>query len=108
MAYAALIAASIRPPSRWDSSTDPPTPIFDPPLTAAEQTTLTDIRTMLRFGVTLTLAEWQSIKAAAIEARTFRQRSGQTWNGLTTAQREADELQWLRDLTDILAVIIRS
>lgn len=38
---------------------------FIPPLTSAEQATFDDLQTMARFGVTMTLVEWQKIKPDA-------------------------------------------
>ena len=64
---ARLIAEHIRPPATWTSDTGAGTAsyTFDPPLSPAEQATLDDLVTMARFGVTLTLAEWQSVKPDA-------------------------------------------
>lgn len=44
---------------------------FTPPLSAAEQTTFDDLQTMARFGVSLSLTEWQSIKSDAAGLRTY-------------------------------------
>ena len=46
---------------------------FNPPLTAAEQTTLADIMTMEKFGITtnISLAEFQAIKSDLATARAF-------------------------------------
>jgi len=44
---------------------------FVPPLTTAEQATFDDLAVMVRFGVTLTLAEWQGIKADAAGLKAY-------------------------------------
>ncbi len=44
---------------------------FDPPLTAAEQVIFDDLKTMAKFGVSMTLAEWQSIKADAAGLKSY-------------------------------------
>jgi hypothetical protein len=44
---------------------------FEPPLTTAEQATFDDLTTMAKFGVTLTLAEWQSIKGDAANLKAY-------------------------------------
>ncbi len=44
---------------------------FTPPLTTAEQATFADLQTMANFGVTLTLTEWQAIKADAVGLKTY-------------------------------------
>lgn len=60
----------LRQPSITTDAAGTSTWTFDPPLTTAEQTTFADLTTMARFGVTLTLAEWQTIKpdAAGLKA----------------------------------------
>ena len=60
----------LRRPTSFDTSTDPPTPVWSPALTSAEQAVYADLQTMTRFGVALTLAEWQAIKpdAAGLKA----------------------------------------
>jgi len=64
MAAADFIAANLRPVHDWDWTTDPPTPLFDPPLTAAERDVLLDLRAIFALGVqTLTLAEYRARKA---------------------------------------------
>jgi hypothetical protein len=44
--------------------------VFNPPLTVAEQAIFADLQLMNKFGVDMTLAEWQSIKpdAAGLKA----------------------------------------
>jgi hypothetical protein len=44
---------------------------FVPALSPAEQVIFDDLSLMVRFGVTLTLAEWQSIKADAANLKTY-------------------------------------
>jgi hypothetical protein len=44
---------------------------FVPPLTAPEQAILDDLQLMAKFGVTMTLAEWQSIKADAAALKAY-------------------------------------
>jgi hypothetical protein len=46
-------------------------PLFDPPLSPAETETLADLRQMQRHRVSITLAEWQSIKADAAGLRAY-------------------------------------
>jgi hypothetical protein len=45
--------------------------VWVPDLTAAEQVILDDLTTMARFGVTMTLAEWQGIKADAAGLKSY-------------------------------------
>lgn len=54
-----------------DGGTGTPIFTFVPPLNPAEQVTLDDLATMARFGVTLTLAEWQGIKADAAGLKAY-------------------------------------
>ena len=83
---------------------------WTPDLSAAETTTFNDIVTMAQFGLaaSISVTEFQAIKPQLAEIRTFRQRTLATWNGLTAAQREADEISYLNDLTDILRALLRS
>lgn len=102
----------LRPPDHLDASGNP---VWVPPLTAAEQATLTDLQAMARFGITtsMTPAEYQAIKGNLAELRpgsalenaltTLRTRTDAQWNALTAAQRQAEQLAWLRDLTDAVA-----
>jgi hypothetical protein len=103
-----LCAAYLRPVTGWDGATG--AWIFDPPLTTAEQAVLSDLQTMARFGITadLTLAEFQAIKPQLAELRTFRTRTLAAWQALTATQREADEIGYLNDLTDVLRALLRS
>jgi hypothetical protein len=60
----------LRAPTAWSAdATSGVVLTFTPDLTAGETTTLatfmSDISTMAKFGVTLTLAEWQSVKPDA-------------------------------------------
>lgn len=75
------------------------TPVFVPPLTTAEQATLADLQTMARFGVTLTLAEWQSIKTDAASLKTY--------NGIASPTL-AQTVAATKAQNRILATIIRS
>lgn len=65
----ALCSTYLRPPDRWDDGLG--ALVWEPPLTTAEQATFGDLQLMARFGVTLTLAEWQSIKADAAGLRNY-------------------------------------
>lgn len=102
-----LCAAYLRPIAEWQDLADGPTPVFVPPLTAPEQAVLADLVRMARFGVDMTLAEWQSIKAAAAEIRTFRTRTAAEWSALTAAQRDNALIQWCADITDVLRALLR-
>lgn len=64
-----LIWRELRPFDQWVDGQ----PVFDPPLTAAEQATLADLRAMARFGIdaNLTLAEFQAMKADLALGRAF-------------------------------------
>lgn len=108
----ALCRTYLRPPDGYatDDTTGDPTLDFSPALSAGEQSTYNDLLVMARFGIeaSLTLAEFQAIKSQLAEIRSFRQRSLATWNGLTAAQREADEIAYLNDLTDVLRALLRS
>ena len=56
----------LRPPSGITGGPDDAVGFeFIPPLSTAEQAIFADLQTMARFGVTLTLAEWQAIKEDA-------------------------------------------
>lgn len=83
--------------------------VFTPELSAAEQATYDDLVRFAKFGIstTLTLAEFQALKPQLAEIRSFRTRTAAQWNALTTAQREADEVQFLNDLTDVLRALLR-
>lgn len=64
MAFASMLALYLRAPSSWDSTTQPPTPIFTPPLTTAEQATfdrIVNVAKSLVPGITPT--EWQAIQS---------------------------------------------
>jgi hypothetical protein len=67
--------ASVRPPATFTWGPEGVVLTFTPDLTAAEATKLSDfmadIATMAHFGVTLTLAEWQAIKADAAGLRAY-------------------------------------
>lgn len=63
-----LASAAIRPCTiDWDQLAL----VFTPDLSTAEQGTLADIAVMVKFGVEMTLAEWQSIKADAAGLKTY-------------------------------------
>ena len=82
---------------------------FNPPLTTAEQATFNDIILFAKLALDsdLSLAEFQAIKPQLAEIRTFRTRTFAQWNALTAAQREADEISYLNDLTDVLRALLR-
>ena len=69
----ALCATYLRSPAEAarEAETGAPLFVFDPPLSAAEQATFDGLASMARFGVTLTLAEWQSIKADAAGLKAY-------------------------------------
>jgi hypothetical protein len=64
VAFIGQLHVYLRDPADWDHSTVPPTPIFVPPLTTAEQATFDDLVKMTRFGLatSLSLAEYQAMK----------------------------------------------
>ena len=104
-----LVVSTIRAPVSVTFS--PPNVVytFTPDLTAPEQTAFADlVAAGQTHDVELTPSEYQAIKAQIAEIKTFRQRSLATWNGLTAAQREADEIAYLNDLTDVLRALLRS
>jgi hypothetical protein len=67
MAAASYYAVNLRPVSGWNGET----PVFDPPLTTAEQAILADLQLMARFGVKLTLTEWRAVKADAAALKAY-------------------------------------
>lgn len=70
--FAVLCRTYLREILYWQTDdVSAPVPVFDPPLTAQEQVTLGDLQTMARFGVTLTLVEWQSIKTDAAGLKSY-------------------------------------
>jgi hypothetical protein len=89
----------LREPSRMDASTVPPTLTFAPALSAAEQATYADLLLMYRFGVSVTLAEWQAIKPDAALLRTFAGIASPTLAQTAAATKAQSR---------ILAVIVRS
>lgn len=66
-----LVEEYLRTPIVITGDAGAPTYVFEPPLTAEEQTTLAELRVMARFGVALTLAEWQGIKTDIALLQTF-------------------------------------
>jgi hypothetical protein len=67
-------AQYLRRPSGWtDDGAGHFTPTFEPPLTTAEQATFADLQKMARFGIasSLTLAEYQAMKADLATGRAF-------------------------------------
>lgn len=107
-----LCRTYLRVPDGYATDDATGNPIFDftPALSAQEQAAFADLTTMARFGITasLSLAEYQALKPQLAEARTFRTRTMAQWNALTATQREADEIQYLNDLTDVLRALLRS
>jgi hypothetical protein len=68
----ALMAANgIRVPETVTGTGATRTFTWTPDLSAADQTNIADIVTMTGFGVTMTLAEWQSIKSDAAGLKTY-------------------------------------
>lgn len=92
-----LFARYLRPPDRWDDTLA--AFVWVPALTSAEQATRADLETMARFGVSLTLAEWQSIKPDAANLRAYLGVASPT-NAQTAAATKA--------IIRVLATIIRS
>lgn len=81
---------------------------YVPDLTTAEQAQFDDlVATYHTRNVQLTLAEYRAIKSQIAEIRAFRTRTLAQWNTLTAAQREADEISYLNDLTDVLRALLR-
>jgi len=98
--FTALCELYLRPLTGWTTAADGSiAPFFEPPLSAAEQATLADIVLMDRFGVDLTLAEWQSIKADVAGLKTY--------NGLASPTL-AQTVAATKAQNRVLAVIIRS
>lgn len=95
-----LITASGLPPvASWNIATTPPTPSFGVSLTTAQQATLADILTMMKFGISddLTLAEFQAMKPDLA--------TGKAYLGLTSptnAQTVAAVKAIIRVLGDLL------
>ena len=70
----AQVAAAIRAPASvggWDAEAGTIILTYAPDLTAGELNTLSDLLTLWRFGVVLTLAEWQAIKGDAAGLRAY-------------------------------------
>jgi len=68
----ALCVLYLRPATlTGDPVTGVYTLVFEPPLTAPEQAIFADIQVMAKFGVDMTLAEWQSIKADAAALKAY-------------------------------------
>lgn len=81
--------------------------VFTPDLTANEQQQLDRLARLARSGLNVNQAQWSSLQAVLPEIRAFRTRTMAQWNALTAAQREADEIQYLNDLTDVLRALLR-
>jgi hypothetical protein len=97
--YMASVDAAIRPATSWNGTMDPPAGTWSPPLTAAEQATLADLTLMARFGLTLTLAEWQQIKPDASALKAFLS---------IASPSNAQSVAAVKSLIRVLAVIVRS
>lgn len=69
-ARALLITAGVRLPDSAVASNGQITYTWNPDLSAGDQATVADIATMMNFGVTMSLAEWQTLKpdAAGLKA----------------------------------------
>jgi hypothetical protein len=87
------------PAQYWTDSATGPQFVFQPSLTSAEQATFDDLQTMAKFGVTMTLAEWQSIKADAAGLKTYL--------GVATPT-AAQTAAATKAIIRVLAVIVRS
>jgi hypothetical protein len=83
------------------------TTTFSPPLSAPEQATYDAAVRVLGAPALVPPDTFDGIKPQLVEIRTFRQRSMATWNGLTTQQREADEITYLNDIVDVLRALLR-
>ncbi len=96
----ALIDRFLRHPATFVlDATDQPVATFVPPLSAAEQVALDDLQLMAKFGVTMTLAEWQSIKADAAALKAY--------NGVATPTL-AQTAAAVKAINRVLATIVRS
>lgn len=97
-----LCAIYLRPVADWDY-TNPaaPTPIFKPPLTSAEQATLTDLQHMANFGLSsnISLAEYQAFKSDAATAKNYL--------GLTSPT-NAQTVAALKSVIRVLGALLRS
>ncbi len=95
-----LLYRYLRPPSSWAvDAQEVNQPLFDPPLTAPEQAVLADLRLMAKFGVEMTLAEWQSIKADAAALKAY--------NGVATPTL-VQTAAAVKAINRVLATIVRS
>lgn len=95
-----LTALYLRPIAQWDDDgAGEMTAVFVPPLSGAEQTTFTDLQLMAKFGVQMTLAEWQSIKADAAALKAY--------NGVPTPTL-VQTAAAVKAINRVLATIIRS
>lgn len=93
-----LCSAYLRMPTRYDAS-DPASFVWVPPLTSSEQAAFADLEVMATFGVELTLAEWQSIKADAAALKAY--------NGVATPTL-AQTAAAVKAINRVLATIVRS
>ena len=97
--YDAVTAAIRRPDSTaWDGASTV-TFHFNVDLTPTEATAFSDLVLMARFAVTLTLAEWQSVKADAASLKAFLGLSSPT---------NAQSVAAIKSIIRVLGVIVRS
>jgi hypothetical protein len=73
--------------------------VFTPALSPAEQATFADLQIMAAFGVTVTLAEWQAIKADAANLKTFY---------ALPAPTQAQAVAAVKSIIHVLSVIVRN
>lgn len=107
MALANMIGANLRPVTSWDNSTTPPTPIFDPPLTTAEQATLASLMALLRTTVDLSPADWTLIEARLPNLRAFRQQTRNAFMALTQTERDRAIFDALQDIIAVIVALVR-
>ena len=82
--------------------------VFDPPLTTAEETAYAQLQGSARTAMTdISPSEWSALQPKVAEIRSFRTRTMAQWNALSAANREADEIAYLNDLTDVLRAMLR-
>jgi hypothetical protein len=106
-----LCATYLRAPESiaTDATSGEPVLVFNPALTTAEQATLADLLRMARMGVpnTLSLAEFQAIKADLDTMRTFRQQTQAGFIALTQNQRDRALFDAINAQTNVLRALLR-
>ena len=105
----ALCAEHLRAPSEVTGYPGPTrTLVFDPPLSAEEETVYARMLRLARSRVLgISPAEWDALEPKIDEIRTLRTRTAQEWSAMTAAQRDNALIQWCQDLTDVLRAFLR-